>query len=218
MAVTDIKAAYRTVMVRPCDRMYQGLVWPIEGHNQFIQDNYLSFGTRVATYIFNAITNAVARYVTAHGYFCVNYLDNFLVMGSSYEDCKAAQLFLHKTLRALGFYISYNKVRSPSQIKLYLGVELDSLEMQLRLPEEKLNKLQIELQWSDFAEWFHGIAQIIQPPRHTSMVTTDASGTGYRAFCSIVCISGQWEQDMIVDLSGSVQYRTIQNTLAELYH
>ena len=263
MAVTDITAAYRTVMVRPCDRTYQGLVWPIEGESRFVQDNYLSFGTRVAPYIFNAITDAVARYVTAHGYFCINYLDDFLVMGSSYKNCRAAQLFLHKTLRALGFYISYNKVRSPSQVQLYLGVELDSLEMQLRLPEEKLDKLKIELQffagrrratkkqlqrlcgilghcstlvkggrtfshrvismlasftggrryvtlsqnfhkdldwWADFAKWFNGTAKIIQPPIHTSMVTTDASGTGYGAFFGIDWISGQWEQNLVMSV------------------
>ena len=263
MGVTDITSAYRTVAVRPSDRTFQGLVWPINSQDQYIQDNFLSFGTRVAPYIFNAITDSVSRYVQAHGYFCVNYLDDFLVMGATFDACREAQLFLHSVLRSLGFYISYNKVRSPSRVQRYLGVELDSIEMELRLPEDKLSKLTVELEffagrrratkkqlqrlcgilghcstlvrggrtfshrvigmlsgftatkryvnlsknfqldllwWSEFARWFNGSAKIIQPPLHTSMVTTDASGSGFGAFSGIDWIGGQWEQDLVLDM------------------
>ena len=263
MAVTDISAAYRSVLVRPSDRTHQGLVWNLGGEDRYVQDNFLSFGTRVAPYIFNSITDAVSRFMTAHGLFCVNYLDDFLVMGSDYESCQQAQYFLHSVLRSLGFYISYKKVRSPSRVQLYLGVELDSIEMQLRLPQEKLEKLYAELSffsgrrratkrqlqqlcgvlahcstlvrggrtfshriiamlscftskkryvtlsasfqldldwWRDFAAWFNGTARIVQPPRHTTMVCTDASGSGFGAFTGVDWICGRWEEDMQFDL------------------
>ena len=145
MAVTDITSAYRTVLVRPCDRKLQGLVWEVDDQPEFIQDNFLSFGTRVAPMIFNRITDAVARFVCASGYFCVNYLDDFLVKATDYESCKEAQLFLHTTLRSLGFYIAYDKVRTPSQVQIYLGIELDSIDMKLRLPQEKVTGLHTEL-------------------------------------------------------------------------
>ena len=113
MAVTDITSAYRSILVRPCDRLFQGLKWQVDGCDSFIQDNFLSFGTRVSPFLFNRLTEAIARYVSASGFYCVNYLDDFLVMGGNYEECREAQLFLHATLRNLGFYIAYAKVRSP---------------------------------------------------------------------------------------------------------
>ena len=262
MAVSDLGSAYRTVLIRPCDRALQGLVWSIDGHDRFIQDNFMSFGTRVAPHIFNSISDAVARYVNAHGYFCVNYLDDFLVMCDTYDGCKEAQLFLHQTLRSLGFYISYKKVQSPAQIQRYLGVELDSLQMALRLPQDKLDKLDVELAffagrrratkrqlqrlcgvlshcatlvrggrtfshrvvsmlrvfsakkryvtlsesfqedlewWRQFARWFNGSAKIIQPPLHTSMICTDASGVGYGAYTDLDWICGHWVDDVVME-------------------
>ena len=85
MAVTDLASAYRSAMIRPCDRKYQGLQWQVGGKEVFIQDNFLSFGTRVAPFLFTRLTDAVARYVNACGYFCINYLDDFLVKGGTFE-------------------------------------------------------------------------------------------------------------------------------------
>ena len=87
----------------------------------------------------------MSRYMTESGYFCVNYLDDFLVMGKNFQECQKAQLQLHSVLRRLGFYLSYKKIRSPAQIQTYLGVELDSVSMKLRLPDDKLAKLYEEL-------------------------------------------------------------------------
>ena len=145
MAVTDLTSAYRSAMIRPCDRKFQGLHWQVGSDTVFIQDNFLSFGTRVAPFIFNRLTDAVARYVNACGYFCVNYLDDFLVKGTSYEECRDAQLLLHRALRSVGFYIAYEKVKTPSRVQIYLGIELDSIEMKMRLPHDKLSKLHTEL-------------------------------------------------------------------------
>ena len=153
MAVTDITSAYRSVMVRPCDRTRQGLQWEINGEVTFIKDNFVSFGTRVAPYIFSRITDAVARYMCARGYFCVNYLDDFLVKGPDYKTCRDAQLLLHKVLRSLGFYISYKKILSPVRVQIYLGIEIDSIEMKLRLPKDKLLKLHEELLFFTEALW-----------------------------------------------------------------
>lgn len=46
-----------------------------------------------------------------------------------------------KLLRFLGFYVSWKKVTPPSQVTTYLGIEIDSVRMELRLPEGKILKL-----------------------------------------------------------------------------
>ena len=48
MSVTDISAAYRSILIRPSDRTYQGLRWEVDGVEEPLVDNFLSFGTRVA--------------------------------------------------------------------------------------------------------------------------------------------------------------------------
>ena len=145
MAVTDISSAYRSIMIRPGDRDYQGLKWVIDNKPIFMVDNFVSFGTRMAAFLFNRITDSVTRYVRANGFMCFNYLDDFLTLGQSFEECQRAQLFLHSVLHSLGFYVAYKKVLSPSQVQVYLGVEIDSITMELRLPQDKVNKLQSEL-------------------------------------------------------------------------
>ena len=58
-------------------------------------------------------------------------------------------MFLHKVLRDLGFYISYKKVLSPMTTQRYLGIDIDSVAMQLRLPEDKMLRLTDELTFFD---------------------------------------------------------------------
>ena len=145
MGVTDLAAAYRSALVRTVDRQHQGLCWKANDEEFYMVDNFLSFGTRAAPSIFTRITDSIARYVCASGYYCVNYLDDFLVMGESKIQCERAQLFLHGVLRDLGFYISYNKVLTPSTNQRYLGINVDSVSMQLSLPEDKMLRLQDEL-------------------------------------------------------------------------
>ena len=145
LGVTDISAAYRSVLLRPCDRKYQGLRWKIGDSDIYIQDNFLSFGARASPYIFNSLTDAVTRYMTGCGYKCFNYLDDFLVIGDTFESCREAQLTLHALLRSLGFDIAYKKVLSPARVQRYLGIEIDTVQMKLLLPADKVEKLHTEL-------------------------------------------------------------------------
>ena len=145
MAVTDISSAYRSIMIRPCDRTKQGLSWILNGEQRWIVDNFLSFGTRAAPFIFSRLTDAISRHLERQGVKIVNYLDDFIVLGSSWEECRSAQLLLHYTLRRLGFYLAYPKITGPATCLVYLCIEIDSCSMTLQLPQSKLDKLDMEL-------------------------------------------------------------------------
>ena len=121
--------------------------WFIDGQETYIQDNFLSFGTRVAPFIFSRISDSIVRHLHQLGVSAVNYLDDFIVFGHDWESCRAAQLTLHTVLRSLGFDRAYKKVVSPSNVVTYLGVEVDSLRMELGLPQSKLDKLANELEF-----------------------------------------------------------------------
>lgn len=76
----------------------------------------------------------------------VNYLDDFLVIGSSFEDCEEAQYRVVDFLHFLGLQNLWGKVTPPSQITTYLGIEIDSVKMELRLPPRKIEKLRLILE------------------------------------------------------------------------
>ena len=71
----------------------------------------------------------------------VNYLDDIIVVCKSYNACLEAQGIALKILRSLGFHVAYDKVSPPSTCTTYLGVEIDSVTMELRLPQIKLERL-----------------------------------------------------------------------------
>ena len=88
---------------------------------------------------FDQISNFIClALVTCCGIKIVNYLDDFIVIGKCYGDCVKARNVVMSLLRYLGFYVSYSKVSDPSCCTVYLGIEIDSIAMELRLPEGKL--------------------------------------------------------------------------------
>ena len=149
MCTVDLQDAYRSVPIYPGDRKHFGLRWNLGNGPAYLTDNFLCFGSRCSAYIFNRLTDAVSRYMLKNGFKCYNYLDDFILISDSYEDALTAENFLIKTLRKLGFYISWKKVTSPSQKCRFLGIDIDSVAEKLLLPDDKLVKLEHELDfWS----------------------------------------------------------------------
>lgn len=139
-SVIDISNAYRSVMVYPPHRKYQGFSWELDGIKCNFQDNALCFGLRSAPSIFNQVSSFVTRLMVESGIACQGYLDDYLVTGQTWEECKNNQLYLVNLLKRLGFKINDKKVTEPSHSPKYLGVIVDMQSLKFRLPEEKLQK------------------------------------------------------------------------------
>ena len=75
----------------------------------------------------------------------VNYLDDFLIVASSREECLRAQLTLIHLLHSLGFRVNWSKLSGPSQRVKFLGIILDSIAMQASIPEDKISSLEDQL-------------------------------------------------------------------------
>jgi len=80
----------------------------------------------------------------------IGYLDDFLCIHSLFEGCKRILLDLICLVRKVGFWTSYSKVDGPTQCVTLLGVEIDTVCMELRLPECKLVKCKDVLRFSLF--------------------------------------------------------------------
>ena len=135
----DLKHAFRIIPVRPED-------WPLlvfRWHGYFFVDLRLPFGSRSSPYIFNEFAIVLAwLLVTVVGIsFLINYLDDFLLVHFSKalldQDMKAMLRFC----KDLGVPINADKIWGPAYTLTYLGIEIDSEQMVIRLPPDKLRNL-----------------------------------------------------------------------------
>ena len=144
MCVVDIASAYRSVLIFPGHSKFLGFKWDFgeEQGEKYLQENRLSFGLRCAPFIFNMLSSLVVDMARARGAIgVVNYLDDFIVVGHTEGECAEKQSVLLSVLRRMGFSISWKKVSPPDTKTVFLGICVDSIKMELSLPEEKIGKL-----------------------------------------------------------------------------
>ena len=140
LAKVDIRSAYRIIPVHPEDRWLLGMVW--EG--ALYIDTVLPFGLRSAPKIFNAVADAVEWIVCQQGVSMVfHYLDDFLIVGNPHtKDCTVQLSVLREVFEHLGIPVAMEKLEGPATVLTFLGIEIDTKEMILRLPITKLVELQ----------------------------------------------------------------------------
>ena len=138
----DIESAYRLIPVHPQDRPLQAVRW---GDQIFI-DPMLPFGLRSAPRIFNA---GLHWHLQCSGIqHLYHYLDDFIMLGP--PQCQGYLDTLQHQCNRLGVPIAAHKTEGPSSCLVFLGIEIDTVARELRLPADKLHRLQTLLQqWGD---------------------------------------------------------------------
>ena len=145
MAKIDLRHAYHSVAIHPSNFAATGLQWCFNGddHPTYFYDTRLPFGAKSSPEIFHGLTQSVCRMMVRPGFTSAAvYLDDFLVISPTYEECQLAFSTLLQLLQELGFSISWHKVVSPTQKLVFLGVELDTKHCSVSLPSSKLAELQ----------------------------------------------------------------------------
>ena len=148
LAKIDIESAYRLIPVHPENRWLQAVEW----QGKYYVDPMLPFGLRSAPKPFNAIADALQWCLRRRGIRHIyRYLDDFIVIGPPRSrDCADALDILNRTCKELGVPIAEHKRDGPTTCLTYLGIEVDTVASQLRLPQEKLQRLRTLLvEWGD---------------------------------------------------------------------
>ena len=136
MAKTDLKSAFRLIPVHPSDWNLMGIYW----QSQYYVDLYLPFGLRSAPFLFNQLSDAL-EWVLKRNYGLervIHILDDFFLAESSRLAC------LESFSTLLTFFMSVqaptvaSKTIGPSQTLEFMGIVLDSVRMEARLPDDKL--------------------------------------------------------------------------------
>lgn len=149
LAKIDLASAYRSVKLHPSNYDSTGLKWCFQGEksSHYMVDTRLPFGAAASPKIFNELSQAVCCIMAAHGHpNVICYLDDFLITNSSFADTLVTLNYLMALLRLLGFDINYDKVEGPVQTITFLGIQLDTVKMNLSLSHSRLNELKLDLQ------------------------------------------------------------------------
>ena len=139
MVKVDIRSAYWTVPVNPQDWWLLGMQW----EDSLFMDTTLPFGLRSAPKIFRALADVAEWIIKQRGvYFCLHYLEDFLMIGPDRETCATDMQVVLETFGELGLPVTANKLEGLCSHLTFLGLELDSVALEMRLPQDKLSELQ----------------------------------------------------------------------------
>ena len=143
----DLKDAYRIVPVHPDDHHLLGISW----RGSVYVDRSLPFGLRSAPLVFTAVADLITWVLHRRGIsHLLHYLDDFLFFGQPGTDEGAmVRSIALDTLQYLGIPVAPNKSEGPSTCLSFLGVLLDTVKFELRLPQDKLCRLKLLVRvWS----------------------------------------------------------------------
>ena len=144
LAKVDVASAYRIVPVNPADRHLLGMRWK----GKIYVDAALSFGLRSAPKIFTALADAATWGLRSLGIRYVDhYLDDWITIGSpGSSECEENCALMTATFDRLGCPLAQDKTEGPTTCLEYLGIEIDTVALEMRLPPHKLERLRTTLQ------------------------------------------------------------------------
>lgn len=134
MASIDLQEAYFAVPIHNSSKKFLRFKF----QNQTYEFQCLPFGLSLAPLIFTKLMKPVASFLRNKGYLLVIYLDDILLLDNSYDRCLDCVTQTVNLLQSLGFVINDKKSNLiPRQSQTFLGFELDSQDMLVKLPDTK---------------------------------------------------------------------------------
>jgi len=152
----DVEAAFKQVPVRPQDWHLLGFMWL----GKYYYERVLPFGIRSSCrlwelyaaalhHLFEKVMNVVGDPERAMR-IVIHYVDDFLFVVSTLEQARAVRPAAEELCRMLGLPMAEDKTEGPVQCLTFLGIELDTVAMEARLPATKLAELkQLCSDWLD---------------------------------------------------------------------
>ena len=138
LAKFDVESAYCIIPIHPNDCYLFGM----QGQGYHFVDMALPFGLRSAPYIFSSVADLV-EWVLKNQYdvsFLLHYLDDFHTLGPpNSQTCQRNLANCIQQFQDWGIPLHPDKLEGPSTLLTVLGIELDSLLLQARLPQEKFD-------------------------------------------------------------------------------
>lgn len=138
LAKTDIKTAFRIIPISPEDYHLLLLAW----ENKIYIDRVMPMGLSQSCNIFERFSRALEHIglTKLKADHITHLLDDFLFAATTYEKCKMDLDHFIEFCTRVGVPIAPNKTVGPATSITFLGITLDTIKGQSRLPEEKVEK------------------------------------------------------------------------------
>ena len=138
----DLRSAYHHIRINPDMQQYFG--FQIFDYDlckfRFFQFCCMPFGFSPAGYLLSRVTNPIMRFCRSLGIRLGIFVDDVIVLGYTYEECKAHSEFVKKVFLMSGFAFSVEKCRfEPSQTTTYQGLVLNFEKFTYSIPPKKLD-------------------------------------------------------------------------------
>lgn len=142
-ASIDLKEAYFSVRVCESDRKYLRFDW--NGIN--FKFTCLPFGLTSAPRIFTKLLKPVFSQLRKMGHTNIAYIDDSLLVSNNFIECQKNICDTIQLLDSLGFTVHPTKsVLQPTQCITFIGFVINSIDMTIRLTEEKSSKIVLDCQ------------------------------------------------------------------------
>lgn len=139
MCKVDIKDAFKLIPLKESLWPYHGIKWL----NKYYFYTRLVFGSRSSPKIFDSLSVAIC-WILENNYSIENVLhllDDFLTLDPPESMPDRTMAILTLVFSKLGIPLSTNKSAGPANVLEYLGIILDSLRMEARLPLQKVQRI-----------------------------------------------------------------------------
>ncbi|KAK6165929.1 hypothetical protein SNE40_022735 [Patella caerulea] len=140
----DIKSAFRLLPVHPGDFDLLGIYF----NNYYFIDKCLPMGCAVSCSLFETFSRFLQWVVTSKSelHTIEHYLDDFIFAGASNSsDCLSLMKAFTDVCESLGVPIADDKTVGPTNQLTFLGLSIDTKNMQIKIPIDKLARLNREL-------------------------------------------------------------------------
>lgn len=134
----DLKDAYLLIPIHKHYRKYLKFLFK----NSLYEFSSLPFGLSTAPFVFTKVLRPVVTYLRKLNIRCVIYLDDLLILGSSFEECQKNMRTAVDLFTFLGFIVNEGKSNLILQRKCkFLGMIINTQDWQIELPGEKRIKI-----------------------------------------------------------------------------
>ena len=138
MSSIDLSNEYYSIPVAICDQKY--IIIQFTG--QLCKFVCLPNGLTSAPTLFTEILKPVFIALHKEGHDIMGYLDDSILLGNNYDECKVAVLRAVTLFQSLGFQVHPEKSSlTPKQEIDFLGFTTNSKNMTLKLTKQKCNKI-----------------------------------------------------------------------------
>lgn len=135
----DLSDAYFSVPIDQAHCKYLKFLW----RDKLYMYKVMVFGLCSAPRIFTRICKPLLAMLRGtHHVRCSLYIDDMIIMGKTRDEVKSKMAIASNLLQSLGFTINCDKsVFVPSQVITHLGFQINSVDMSVSLPKDKIATL-----------------------------------------------------------------------------